>query len=196
MCAVLAAAVLLTWTERRAAAQQEALIAVLSVLAASAGLLLLAGNPHAGEYLQDLLVGQILWVGPCQLVVLGVVTAVLVAATAPGWLRRLGRFGFYAAFAVAVTASVQLVGVCLVFTSLIVPGLAMLRRTDRARAFAAYLLGGTGYAAGLVLTARFDLPFGPIIVCTLVPTNPYRFGAARCFLTGSPSSNTRLRLVL
>ena len=31
------------------------------ILAACAGILLLAGNPHGGEHLKDLLVGQILW---------------------------------------------------------------------------------------------------------------------------------------
>jgi zinc/manganese transport system permease protein len=167
VCAALAGAALLTWTERRAGPQQEALIGVLFVLAASAGLLLLAGNPHGGEHLNALLVGQILWVGPRQLVALAAVTAVLVAALALGWVRRLGRFGFYAAFAVAVTASVQLVGVYLVFSSLIIPALATLRRNGRARLVAAYLVGVVGYAAGLALSALFDLPSGPTIVCTL-----------------------------
>src|SRR5205085_12387388 len=94
--AALLGAWLLTWTERRAGAQQEALIGVLFVLAACAGLLLLASNPHGGEHLKDLLVGQILWVGSQQLTALAVVTAVLLAALALGWVRRLGSFGFYA----------------------------------------------------------------------------------------------------
>jgi zinc/manganese transport system permease protein len=165
--AALAGAALLTWTEHRAGAQQEALIGVLFVLAASAGLLLLAGNPHGGEQLKDLLVGQILWVGPRQLVALAVVTAVLLVALAFGAVRRLGRFGFYGAFAVAVTASVQLVGVYLVFTSLIVPALATRRYTGRRRLVAAYAIGAVGYAAGLVLSSLWDLPSGPTIVCAL-----------------------------
>ena len=49
-----------------------------------------------------------------------------------GWVARLGRFGFYGAFALAVTASVQLVGVYLVFSSLIIPALAT-RSLQRAR---------------------------------------------------------------
>jgi zinc/manganese transport system permease protein len=167
VCAALAGAALLTWTERRAGRQQEALIGVLFVLAASAGLLVLAGNPHGGEHLKDLLVGQILWVGPRQLVALAAVTALLLAAIAAGVLRRLGRFGFYAAFAVAVTASVQVVGVYLVFSSLIVPALATVHHKGRGRLVAAWLAGALGYAAGLVLSALFDLPSGPTIVCTL-----------------------------
>lgn len=166
-CAALAGAALLTWTEKRAGAQQEALIGVLFVLAASVGLLLLASNPRGGEHLKDLLVGQILWVGVPQLVALAIVTVVLLAAMALGVTRRLGRFGFYATFAVAVTASVQLVGVYLVFTSLIVPALAALRLPGRGRVLAAYLVGAAGYAGGLLLSALFDLPSGPTIVCAL-----------------------------
>jgi zinc/manganese transport system permease protein len=165
--AALAGAALLTWTERRMGPQQEALIGVLFVLAASGGVLLLAGNPHGGENLKDLLVGQILWVVPAQLAVLAVVTAVLLVALATGAVQRLGRFGFYAAFAVAVTASVQLVGVYLVFTSLIVPALATLRWTGRPRMVLAMAIGAAGYAAGLALSAVFDLPSGPAVVWML-----------------------------
>ena len=98
------------------------------VLAASAGILLLASNPHGGEHLKDLLVGQILWVTPTQLGWLAAVTAVLLLALRLGWTRRLGRFGFYGVFALAVTASVQLVGVYLVFSSLIIPALGTCAR--------------------------------------------------------------------
>jgi zinc/manganese transport system permease protein len=166
LVAALLGAGLLTWTERRLPEQQEALIGVLFVLAASVGLLLLASNPHGGEHLKDLLVGQILWVGRPQLVALAVVTALLLLALALGWVRRL-RFGFYAAFALAVTASVQLVGVYLVFTSLIVPALATLRFSGRTRLVLAYAVGAVGYAIGLALSAVLDLPSGPTVVCTL-----------------------------
>ena len=51
LTAALGGAALLAWTERRAAQQQEALIGVSFVLAACAGILVLAGNPHGGEHL-------------------------------------------------------------------------------------------------------------------------------------------------
>lgn len=166
--AALAGAALLTWTERRAGEQQEALIGVLFVLAASAGILLLAGNPHGGEHLQELLVGQVLWVHAAQLQALAGVSALLLAAMALGLPRRLGRFGFYGMFAVAVTASVQVVGVYLVFSSLIIPALATRRLTGRGRRLAAAgALGASGYALGLLLSALADLPAGAVIVCSL-----------------------------
>lgn len=165
--AALLGAWLLTWTERRAPQDQEALIGVLFILAACLGILVLAGNPRGGEHLKDLLVGQILWVGPAQLQWLAVVTAVLLLAMWRGWVARLGRFGFYATFAVAVTASVQLVGVYLVFSSLIIPALATRRAGRPPRLALAYALGALGYALGLALSALLDLPSGAVIVCTL-----------------------------
>jgi zinc/manganese transport system permease protein len=167
LCAAQLGALLLTWTERRMPQQQEALIGVMFILAACAGILLLASNPHGGEHLQNLLVGQILWVNTTQLFWLAVVSVPVVVALWLGWVNRLGRFGFYGVFALAITASVQLVGVYLVFSSLIIPALATREQRGARRAVVAYGLGAVGYALGLVLSALFDLPSGAVIVCTL-----------------------------
>ena len=165
--AALLGAALLTWSERRAAEQQEALIGVMFILAACAGILVLAGNPHGGEHLKDLLVGQILWVNATQLYWLAGLSALLLLAMASGAMRRAGRFGFYAVFALAVTASVQLVGVYLVFSSLIIPALATRRWRGARRQLIAYGIGAAGYALGLALSALFDLPSGAVIVWAL-----------------------------
>ncbi len=180
--AALLGAWLLTWTERRAPRQQEALIGVMFILAACAGILLLAGNPRGGEHLKDLLVGQILWVNATQLGWLAGVTAALLAAMGLGGLRRLGRFGFYAAFAVAVTASVQLVGVYLVFASLIIPALGTSALHGRRRQVFGFGIGAAGYALGLAASALFDLPSGAVVVwalaaCGLVVALAARKGA-------------------
>ena len=165
LAAALLGALFLTWTEKRCPEVQEALIGTLFVLAATGATLLLAGNPHGGEHLKDLLVGQILWVTRAQLALMAAVS-VLVLAAWFGPRNRLGATGFYVAFAVSVTASVQLVGVYLVFASLIVPALAV-RGWKRRPLVAAYALGAAGYAAGLLLSALTDLPTGPLIVWTL-----------------------------
>ncbi len=165
--AALLGAWLLTWMEKRAPKEQEALIGVMFILAACAGILVLAGNPHGGEHLKDLLVGQILWVNSTQLLSLGAITAVLSLALWLGWVERLGRYGFYAAFAIAVTASVQVVGVYLVFSSLIIPALATRKLIGKQRFVTGYALGAVGYALGLALSALLDLPSGAVIVWTL-----------------------------
>ncbi|MBI4998084.1 MAG: metal ABC transporter permease [Rhodocyclales bacterium] len=163
--AALVGAVLLTWTERRWPDIQEALIGLLFVTAAAAGILLLANNPHGGEHLRDLLAGQILWVGWAQLGPLALLTAALLATRAMLG-KRLGNLGFYGVFALAVTATVQLVGVLLVFASLIAPAVA-LRQWRRGRLLASWLLGALGYGGGLVLSALVDVPAGAAVVCSL-----------------------------
>lgn len=165
--AALLGAALLTFTERKVAQQQEAFIGVLFVLSSSVGILALASNPHGGEHLKDLLVGQILWVSGPQLWALAGMTVLVLAWILLGGMRRMGRFGFYAAFALAVTASVQLVGVYLVFSSLIVPALATTALSGRRRYAFAAIVGTAGYAIGLALSALFDLPSGAVVVCTM-----------------------------
>ncbi|MBK7015661.1 MAG: metal ABC transporter permease [Sulfuritalea sp.] len=166
--AALAAAAALTYCERRWPDIQEALIGLLFVFAAAAGIVLLAGNPHGGEHLRDLLAGQILWAGWGQIGVVAALSAVVLAGRA--WLARRGGgegFAFYALFAVAVTASVQLVGVLLVFASLIAPAVATSAMSGRRRLVVAYLAGAAGYALGLGLSLRADLPAGAVVVCCL-----------------------------
>ena len=163
--AALACALFLTWTERRWPEVQEAAIGTVFVLAASAAVLLLAKNPHGGEHLKDLLVGQILWVGPQQLAVAAVASAILLGL----WFGlgvRLGRAGFYAVFACAVTVSVQLVGLYLVFITLVVPALSTWYARSQ-RLLRGYAIAALGYAVGLGASIGMDLPSGAVIVCAM-----------------------------
>lgn len=164
--AALLGAALFSWTEKFWPEVQEATIGILFVLAASSSVLLLAGDPHGGDHMQDLLAGQILWVSPSQLWPVGMLTVLLVAILL--WRReRLGGLAFYGLFACAVTASVQLVGVYLVFASLILPAMATRKLVSARRTPVALLLGALSYACGLLLASRLDLPPGPLIVWLL-----------------------------
>jgi zinc/manganese transport system permease protein len=166
--AALFGGIVLSWTDARFGRSQEALIGVSFVLAATGGILLLANNPRGGEELRDLLVGQILWVNWRDLGPATAATALVLAAW-PFVSARFGRVGFYLLFAVSVTVSVQLVGIYLVFASLIVPALTM--RNFKARALpVGYAVGSIGYVLGLLLSAVFDLPTGAVIVWTLAGT--------------------------
>lgn len=162
--AAMLGALLLNWTERRFRDIQEALIGVLFVVAATGGILLLSHNPHGGEHLKELLVGQILWVSYQQLIPVAILYALVLGV----WFgtRHSRSLLFYVLFALTVTASVQLVGVYLVFTSLIVPALAV-RQAGRNSLFLAYGMGACGYAVGLVASALFDLPTGAVVVWSL-----------------------------
>jgi zinc/manganese transport system permease protein len=167
--AALLGAGLLNQVEKRLPDIEEALIGVLFVLAATGGILLLANNPHGGEHLKDLLVGQILWVSYDQLWPVALLYAVVLAAWF-GMRIKQRRLGFYSLFAITVTASVQLVGVYLVFASLIVPALATRLLPDKQRLWLGYVIGLLGYGLGLALSALFDLPSGAIVAWMLAVT--------------------------
>ncbi|MGB8339590.1 MAG: metal ABC transporter permease [Burkholderiales bacterium] len=166
LSAALIGALFLTWTDKKFPDVQEAIIGVAFILAASGGMLLIAGNPHGGEHLKDMLVGQILWVNKTSLIVTAIAYAGLLAVWF-GFKDRIGRVGFYCLFACAVTASVQLVGLYLVFTTLIVPALAT-RKLEKHRLPWAYALGVAGYLIGLLVSVKADLPSGAVIVWTMV----------------------------
>ena len=152
--------------ERRWPDIQEALIGSTFVVAASLAVLLMAGDPHGGEHLAELLTGQILWATPEQVFQMGAFYGVLLALMA--WRGdRLGGLGFYLLFALAITTSVQLVGVYLVFASLILPALAVRSLATGPGLLAGWALGGLAYAAGLSASALLDWPAGPAIVIAL-----------------------------
>jgi zinc/manganese transport system permease protein len=164
--AALAGALLLTWTGRKRPEAQEALIGILFVLASAAQILLLANDPHGGDNLKDLLSGQILWVSSTQLLRTAILTGVF-ALVWFLWRERIGRIGFYVLFALVVTASVQMVGVYLVFTSLIVPAVATYRYSGRRQLAIGYGLGFASYVIGLALSVVTDLPSSAMIVWTM-----------------------------
>lgn len=166
LTAALIAAVVLDLMGRRWPEIQEALIGALFVLAAAIGILLLAGNPHGGEHLKELLVGEILWVSWPALAAAAAVYAVVLALWFAG-RARFGAVGFYLLFAVTVTVSVQLVGIYLVFATLILPALAVRGYGAAAGLWLGYAIGATGYTAGIVLSALHDLPTGAVVVCAL-----------------------------
>ena len=104
-------------------------------------------------------------VGKRQIVAVAILTALVLIAWF-GWSAKIGRIGFYLLFGLSVTASVQLVGVYLVFATLIIPALAT-RHAARMRLPKAYLVAALGYAIGLFLSSWLDLPSGAVVVWAL-----------------------------
>ena len=165
--AALIAALILHLTDKRWPEIQEALIGVCFILAATTAILILAENPHGGEHMKELLVGQILWVNFDQLLPVAIVSALVLIAWY--WMRdHLQGFGFYALFAFAITASVQLVGIYLVFACLIIPAISTRHIARRGmRIVCGYGVGAVGCITGLMISLRGDLPAGAVIVWSL-----------------------------
>jgi len=86
------------------------------------------------------------------------------------WLtssRVRDGIGFFLLFALAITVSVRLVGVYVVFASLILPALAVnIRTLDRSRLTLAWASGLVAVTAGIAISSQADLPAGPILVVT------------------------------
>jgi len=86
------------------------------------------------------------------------------------WFRfrdKLGRFGFYLIFAIVVTTSVQVVGVYLVFATLIFPALGAQAAAAGKRLTAAYGISLFGIIMGLLFSLVSDYPTGPSLVWSL-----------------------------
>jgi zinc/manganese transport system permease protein len=185
----LAGALLFTFTRpsKKALVPQEALIGIIYVVAAAAGILLLSKSPHGKEELQKTLVGDLLTVDAPQIwktaalyAVIGVVHFIFRkqfiklsfdhAHTEQGGLNvRLWDFLFYALFGLIVTSFVQVGGVLMVFSYLIVPaaGAAFLVKSLPMQLLVGWLLATLASFAGLYWSFHKDLPTGAAVVCAL-----------------------------
>ncbi|NRD75841.1 metal ABC transporter permease [Shewanella sp. VB17] len=162
----LAGAGFIAWLSKRMADELEAIIGCFYVLAAVTAMLMLSNDPHGAEMLKQLMSGQILWVNWSQLI-LPTVVSICILGLIYCKPALLDGSGFYIMFALVITLSVELVGVYLVFSTLILPALAVNKHKMKHKLPAAYLIGLVGYISGLLISASFDLPSGAAIVATL-----------------------------
>ena len=159
-------ACLISMLSRRSPRELEAIIGCIYVLAAAGILILLASDPFGAEHISDTLGGRILWIQWSNLAIPGLVSLLLVAGllVKPELLK--GRM-FYPIFAVLVTMSVKLTGVYLVFSTLIMPALAVSGMVGIKAWITGYCLGLAGIGTGLVISSLFDYPGGASIVVTM-----------------------------
>lgn len=166
------AALLAAWffrtVEKILPKEQEAIIGVCFVLAASGVLLALANHPHGGEAMQDILSGQLLFVSWSDIFAFAplYVVAILLWFS---WPRMRTGAWFFAIFAVVVTASVQLIGLYVVFASLILPALAV-NKISTGRARRSMLCGWFAIVVGIGASVWSDLPAGPLLVFVYAAT--------------------------
>lgn len=159
--AALLSAAVFRWIESMVPERQEAIIGTSFVVAASAAILVLQHHPHGGETLQHMVSGQLLFVTWLDVlkhapIYIGIVLAWFLH---PRWRSGLG---FYSLFALAITSSVQLVGVYVVFASLILPALVATGRSCALRT--AWSFGGLMMVVGCGSALFLDVPAGPMVV--------------------------------
>ncbi|GAA5215554.1 metal ABC transporter permease [Corallincola platygyrae] len=160
-------AALLAWLEKQYKQELEAIIGCFYVVSAAAALLLLSNDPHGGELIKQTLSGSILWVNWSDLWLHGLIYGSLLTLI-HFRSQLLERGWFYPIFAIAITSSVNLVGVYLVFATLIMPTLATWRvEVGAKQLISGYLVGIAAYILGLGLSAWFDWPSGATVVCAL-----------------------------
>jgi len=176
----------LTRTAGHGRVPQEALIGIVYVVASAAAILVADKAPHGADAIKDILVGSLIWVTWATNLKLAIAYGLLGIfhvvfrkrfltisfqhgeAERAGWRIKWWDFWFYLSFGVVITFSVPVGGVLMVFTFLVVPAaIAFLFTRDfRRLAIISWTSGAVASALGLWASYRFDLPTGPLIVCT------------------------------
>jgi len=170
---------------RKPIVPQESLIGVVYAVSAAASILVLSRAAEGGEELKALLVGHLLFIEwPEILKVLLLYSLIgmihwtarrpLLAisqdperAFAQGLRVRWWDFVFYATFGFVVTSSVEMAGVLLVFSFLIVPAVCgvLLGRTIGQRLLVGWVVGTLTSVVGVTASYVWDLPTGATVVC-------------------------------
>ena len=163
---------------------QEAVIGITYVFAAAAAVLILSKAPSEAEHIKDMLVGNILFVKPAEVIKTAVLYSLIgtfhFVFRKKFWLVTddcdeacrekinipLWDFLFYASFGAVVTSSVGIAGVLLVFSYLIIPAICstMLAKTLKNRLLISWGLGIACSVGGMALSVYKDLPTGASIV--------------------------------
>jgi zinc/manganese transport system permease protein len=177
----------MTRSAGRGRVPQEALIGIVYVVAAAAAILLLSRSTEGNEELKRTLVGDLLLVGrgPVIKTFLMFIAVSLVhlvyrkqflalsfdpaGAVASKLSHRWWDFAFYALFGIVVTSFVQIGGVLLTFSYLIVPAVCanLLARSLAVMMLIGWLVATLSGGIGLYVSYKFDLPTGAAIVCML-----------------------------
>jgi zinc/manganese transport system permease protein len=181
---ILGAAIFTVTGRARRYVSQEAVVGIVYAVASALMILVLSRAPHGAERIKDTLVGALLvttWeqVGKAAAVyaVLGIVHVFFARQFIRiSWARdeaektmsRVGwwDFGFYVLFGVVITISVQIAGVLLVFSYLIVPAVITKLFSKRmlVRLFTGWIVALAASIAGLWASWTWDFPTGATVV--------------------------------
>ncbi|MBI1976317.1 MAG: metal ABC transporter permease [Candidatus Omnitrophica bacterium] len=194
---LIGAAILAMTRLRKQRVPQEAFIGIVYAVAAAASILVLSRAPEGGEELKELLVGHLLFIGWPEILKIGILYSIIgmvhwrfrkpflfisqepEQAFARGMKVRWWDFLFYGTFGFVVTSSVEVAGVLLVFSFLIVPAVCavLLAQTVGRRLVIGWAVGALTSILGVTSSYFMDLPTGATVVCA--------FGIVLLALTGT-----------
>ena len=175
----------LTRTRGKGRVPHEAIIGIVYVAASAAAILVADKAPRGAEALHDVLEGSIIWITWPTIIKKGAAYAALGLihfllrkqflkisfhpdeAEREGWHIRAWDFLFYVSFGVAVTMSVPVAGVLLVFTMLVVPAVVafLFSRDIKKMVLISWGTGALASLLGLYISYVGNFPTGPLIVC-------------------------------
>ena len=159
---------------------QEAIIGI-SYVVSSALVILLAGLTAEGtEHLSETLTGSLIWIDWPAIIKMGVAYAVIGAVhytlrdrflavtfmPEKATSIRLWDFLFYVTFGIVIAFSVEVAGVLMVFSALVIPAVIAFLYTHRfgAALMIAWLAGAIAIVGGIGTSFYLDLPTGPLLV--------------------------------
>ncbi len=160
---------------------QEAIIGITFVVASAAVILMGSFSAEGTEYVRETLTGSLIWVtwptvGKVALAYAAIMLfhyltrrTMLAITFAPNRVKRLRTwdFIFYATFGITITFSVQITGVLMVFSVLVIPAVVAFfyTRTFARALLVAWAAGTVAIVMGLGVSFTFDLTTGPVLVC-------------------------------
>lgn len=165
----------------KSAVPQEAIIGITFVVASAAVVLLAGFTAEGTEHLQETMTGTLIWVDWPTIGRLAVVYAAvgifhfvlrrqfLVVSFAPDRAERVRwwDFHFYASFGFVISFSVEIAGVLMVFSSLVIPAVIAFLFTNRLgpALLIAWASGAIAIIGGIGASFYWDVATGPLLVC-------------------------------
>jgi zinc/manganese transport system permease protein len=165
----------------RSVVPQEAIIGISYVVASAAVILIAGFTAEGAEHLRETMTGTLIWVGWSDVGRLAVVYAILGAFHFVMRRRfltvtfdpknadnvKMWDFLFYLSFGVMISFSVEIAGVLMVFSALVIPAVIAFLYTNRfGRAlFIAWGAGTVAIVGGIGTSFYFDIATGPLLVC-------------------------------
>jgi zinc/manganese transport system permease protein len=161
---------------------QEAYIGISYVVASAAVILLSSFSPEGAEHIKETLTGSLIWVTwPTVTKMIAVYALIalfhwlirskMIAVTfAPKTVKnvKLWDFIFYVSFGVAITFSVNVAGVLLIFSTLVIPAVIAYLYTSRfvPALLIAWVTGAVAIGSGVAVSFAWDITTGPLLVVT------------------------------